>query len=86
MITDGLVNHLDALTLLSLGYTEGQDLTVTNIPDGIDPKGWGGDGYGVSFHINGGPNDYPCIRFLNGFLHQKNADDFLQFEAPVSFQ
>lgn len=81
LVTDGLVNNLDVLVLLSQGYTDGQDLTVTNIPDRIDPKGWGGDGYGMSFHTSGGPNDFPCIRFSNGFLHQRNADDFLQFNS-----
>ena len=81
LVTDGLVNHLDALTLLSQGYTNGQDLTVTNIPDRIDSKGWGGDGYGLSFYLSGGPNNFPVMRFLNGFLHQRNANDFLQFNS-----
>jgi len=81
LVTDGLVNHLDSLVLLSQGYTNGQDLTVTNIPDSIDSKGWGGDGYGLSFYLSGGPNNLPLMRFSNGFLHQKNADDFLQFNS-----
>lgn len=81
LVTNGLINHLDSLVLLSQGYTNGQDLTVTNIPDSIDSKGWGGDGYGVSFYLSGGPNNLPLMRFSNGFLHQRNANDFLQFNS-----
>jgi hypothetical protein len=81
LVTDGLVNQLDAVNLLHSGeFTDGQSLKDALIPDSVDPKGWLGDGYDLVFAATGGPNSMPVIRFQQGFLHQRNATDFYAYE------
>jgi len=79
LITSGLVNQLDAHTLLTAGYVNGQSLISAQLPDNISSKGWSGDGYSINFSVSGSPYGGPCIVFSQGTLRQNNLFDFLNY-------
>jgi hypothetical protein len=79
LITNGLVNQLDASTLLLSGFSNGQSLLNSFIPDNIDSDGWyGSAGYDMRV-IAGGQFNKAVIRTNTGNITFKNPYKFLNY-------
>jgi len=79
LITDGLVNQLDASVLLLSGFSDGQSLLDSFIPDNIDSDGWyGSAGYDMKIVANGQFNK-AVIRANTGNITFKNPYKFLNY-------
>ena len=80
IVTDGLVNNLDASVLLLSGFSDGQSLLNAFIPDEVDTDGWyGSAGYSCYIAASGQYN-YPVMRFYSGNLTFQNPAKFLNYE------
>ena len=81
LITDGLVNHLDASLLLNSGFVDGQNLIGASIPDLIDPAGWyGSAGYDMRV-VASGQNDKTVIRMNTGNITFNNLTKFSNYSS-----
>ena len=79
LITDGLINHLDASVLLVSGFSDGQSLLNATLPDLVDVKGWNCTaGYDIKVVANGQYN-YPVIRTNTGVITFNDPYKYLNY-------
>lgn len=81
IITNNLVNHLDASVLLLSGFSDNQSLLNAFIPDKVDPDGWYGSAGYSCYVVANGQNSLPVMRFYTGNLTFKNPNKYLQYNS-----
>ena len=81
LITDGLINHLDASVLLVSGFSNGQSLLNATLPDLVDVKGWNCTaGYDIKV-VASGQYDYPVIRTNTGVITFNDPYKYLDYTS-----
>ena len=87
MITNGLINWLDASILSLSGFSNNQTLLDSFIPDQVGTNTWhGSNGYSMYVATNASPlGDKPVIRFITGNLTPSNFNDYLLTQEYFAF-
>ena len=83
LVTNGLVNRLDASVLLLSGFSNNQTLLDAFIPDQVSSKTWyGSDGYSMYVAASASPSsNKPVIRLFTGNLSPGNLMDYLDYNT-----
>jgi hypothetical protein len=83
LITNGLINQLDASVLSLSGFSNNQTLLDTFIPDQIGSSTWyGSNGYSMYVAASASPTgNKSVIRLSSGNLTPSNFNDYLNYNA-----
>jgi hypothetical protein len=83
LVTNGLVNQLDASVLLLSGFSNNQTLLDAFIPDQVNSKPWyGSAGYSMYVAASASPaSNKPVIRLFTGNLSPGNFNDYLNYDS-----
>ena len=83
LVTNGLVNRLDASVLLLSGFSNNQTLLDAFIPDQVSSKPWyGSAGYSMYVTASASPaSNKPVIRLFTGNLSPGNLMDYLDYNT-----
>lgn len=80
LVTDGLINQLDAEYVRDVGgFIDGQNLIGAFLPDPVDTAGWyGSNGYDCYLKFNA-LNSKPSLRFNTGVISPQNINKYLTY-------
>lgn len=82
LVTNGLINQLDASVLLLSGFSNNQTLLDAFIPDQVGTNTWhGSNGYSMYVATSASPiGNKPVIRLIQGNLTPSNFNDYLNYD------
>ena len=83
MITNGLINRLDASILSLSGFSNNQTLLDSFVPDQVGTNIWyGSNGYSMYVATSASPaGNKPVIRLIQGNLTPSNFNDYLNYNS-----
>ena len=83
LVTNGLINWLDASILSLSGFSNNQTLLDAFVPDQAGPSIWyGSNGYSMYVATSASPvGNKPVIRLISGNLSPSNFNDYLNYAA-----